>query len=50
MPYVTSIERSGRQEGLQQGRQEEARAMAQNLRVMGMDKAFIGKVTGLSDD
>ncbi|GAM53684.1 putative transposase [bacterium endosymbiont of Mortierella elongata FMR23-6] len=40
----------GMQQGMQQGRQEEARTIAQNLSAMGMDKAFIGKVTGLSDE
>ncbi|MCX8567110.1 MAG: hypothetical protein ON057_001837 [Glomeribacter sp. 1016415] len=50
MPYVTSIERLGRKEGLQEGRKEEAHAITQNLSAMGMDNVFIGKVTGLSDE
>ncbi|UUM21242.1 hypothetical protein [Mycoavidus sp. SF9855] len=50
MPYVTSIERLGRQEGIQRGHREKASTIVQNLRAMGMDSAFIEKATGLSEE
>lgn len=54
MTFAEQLRQQGHQEGMQKGiqkgRQEEARAMVQNLRAMGMDNAFIGKVTKLSDE
>ncbi|MFA5504142.1 MAG: hypothetical protein WC314_12040 [Vulcanimicrobiota bacterium] len=49
MRYITSIERLGREEGLEKGRKEERLQVAQRMLARGCDRALILEVTELSD-
>jgi predicted transposase/invertase (TIGR01784 family) len=48
MPYITSIERMGIEEGRKEGRDEEKKAIALNLLKQGISVEMIAQATGLT--
>jgi predicted transposase/invertase (TIGR01784 family) len=48
MKYVTTIERMGIEQGFEQGRQEEKKAIALNMLRKNLDLETIAEITGLT--